>query len=101
MNKDALTWLGCSGSLAFMIMTGTAARAEKLPPQYVGVVGPQPSAADRVNAPVSEESPQPTALNPNSEKIGELAAFKFGCSCMNCRVAVVTLIQSGKLALPQ
>ena len=101
MNRDVLTLLGCSGSLAFVMLTGHAASAEKIPPQYLGVGGPQPIDAQRVNEPLSQESPQPTALNPNSEKIGELALLKFGCQCMNCRNAVVSMIQSGSLASPQ
>ncbi len=100
MNRDTLTLLGCSGSLAFMLLTGNSAQAGTVSPQYAGYAGLTKTAAPTVNTPTSQETPQRSTLDPASDTIGDLAIAKFRCDCMSCRNAVVQMIQSGQLALP-
>ena len=100
MKRDTLTLLGCSGSLAFMLLTANAAQASTVSPQFAGYAGPTKTAAPTANTPVSQEMPQRATLDPASDTIGDLAIAKFRCDCMSCRNAVVQMIQSGQLTLP-
>ena len=101
MNRDALTLLGCSSSLAFILLTSHAANAGTLAPESVGFVGTKSTIAQTVNAPLSSEYPQSASIDPMSDTIGDLAVAKFGCDCMSCRNQVLSMVQSGTLTLPQ
>lgn len=100
MKKDTLTLLGCSGSLAFMILTANAAQAGTVSPQYTGFAGSTKTSTSTVNATQSPESNQTATLDPASDTIGDMAIAKFKCDCMACRNAVIQLIRAGELALP-
>lgn len=100
MNKDALTILGCSSSLAFMLLMSPA-KAGTIAPQSVGFGATATTAAQKVDAPISQAYSQSTSLDPNSDTVGDLAIAKLGCDCPSCRNSVIQMIQSGRLALPQ
>ncbi len=93
--------LSCSGSLAFMLLTSSAASASTLASQFGGVVSTKTIAAQTVKAPLSQGYSQPASLDSNSDTVGDLAIAKFGCDCPSCRNRVLSMIQSGRLALPQ
>ncbi|MBV8887131.1 MAG: hypothetical protein JO235_24490 [Chroococcidiopsidaceae cyanobacterium CP_BM_RX_35] len=99
MKRDTLTLLGCSGSLAFMMLTGNAANASTIPTQDAGF-GRTTTATQTVKAPLSQGTSQFSALDPNSDRIGDLAIARFGCDCPSCRNKIVSMIQNGSLTLP-
>ncbi len=104
MNRDQLTLLGCSGSLAFMLLTSNAAKAGKSVPKDLVDIEFRAPNVEAVNTPVAQEDPQSPlqdALNVNSDRIGDLAAAKFGCDCAAHRNRVVQMLQTGKLNLNQ
>ncbi|MBV9389468.1 MAG: hypothetical protein JOZ78_23855 [Chroococcidiopsidaceae cyanobacterium CP_BM_ER_R8_30] len=99
MKRDTLTLLGCSGSLAFMMLTGNAANASTIPTQDAGF-GPTATTTQTVKAAFSQGTSQFSALDLNSDRIGDLAIAKFGCDCPSCRNKIVSMIQNGTLTLP-
>lgn len=101
MNRDTLTMLGCSGSLAFMLLMGNGATASTLSPQSVGFVGTKTTGAQTVNPALSQGNPQSTSLDANSDTIGDMAIARFGCDCPSCRNKILQMVQSGRLVLPQ
>lgn len=102
MNRDKLTLLGYSGSLALMLLTSNAANAGKIESKDVVDIEFRAPNVEAVNTPVAQEDPQyPTqdALDINSDTIGDLAAAKFGCDCTAHRNKVAQMVQTGKLNL--
>ena len=98
MNRDMLTLLGCSGSLALMLATGSAASADTATPQYENFVGSESSVAQPATS-IVQVMPQYATLDENSDTVGDLAIAKFHCDCPACRMAIVQLVQTGQLAL--
>ena len=96
MNKNSLTWLGCS-SLAAVLLASHPANAGTVA-QYIDFVRPTTSAPTFSTS--AQESSQ-ASLDPNSDTVGDLAIAKFGCDCPSCRNQVLQMIQTGRLALPQ
>ena len=96
MNRDALTLLGCSSSLAFVLLTGNGASADTIAPQSSAFVPPAPATQ---TVAVSPQIAQYAAIDPNSDTVGDLAIAKFKCDCPACRIAVVQLLQTGQLKL--
>lgn len=96
MNRDPLTLMGCASSLAFVLLSGGAAKA-LVPPTFTGDSGaavgiqaaPSSSAQDTV-------LPVPQATD---ARIKELAQATFGCTCINCQNSVRQMIQQGILSL--
>ena len=101
MNKNRLTMLGCSGTVAAMLLASNVANASTIPPQNAGFVGSKTTSAQIVNSPLGQENSQFGALDPNSDKVGDLAIAKFGCDCPSCRNRIMTMLQTGSLTLPQ
>lgn len=104
MNRDKLTLLGCSGSLAFMLLTSNAANAGKTTPNDLVDIEFRAPNVEAVNTPVVQEDPQYStqdALDVNNDTIGDLAAAKFGCDCAGHRNQVAQMLQTGKLNLNQ
>jgi len=99
MNREALTLLGCSGSLAFVLLAGNAAQAHTAAPQAGAFVGAMTPVTQTTDVSVPRTSVQPIAIDPNSDTVGELAIAKFKCDCPACRVALVQLLQTGQLSL--
>lgn len=100
MNRNALTLLGCSGSLVLMLATGNAAQANPATPLYGDAIS---KATPTNHQSVATSNPQTNShyanLDPNSDKVGDLAIAKFHCDCPACRVAVVQMLQTGQLSL--
>jgi len=101
MTRDTLSLLGCSSSLAFMLLAGNAAQAGTVSPQYAGYQGATKTSTSAQKAPVSQETPQPASLDAASDTVGDAAIAKFGCDCMSCRNAVVQMVQAGEMVLPR
>lgn len=103
MNRDQLTLLSCSSSLALMLLTGNSVASE-VPPQNLRVVefkAPNVQDIQAVDVPVDQENPQSASVDLMSDTTGDLAINKYGCDCMGCRNQVSQILQSGSLALPQ
>ena len=109
INKNVLTLLGCSGSLAIMVGMSSLAEADTLKPaeatapETAGFVditfsAPQASAGNQAVTP-SQVKSQYANVDPASDTIGDLAIAKFRCDCNACRVAVVQMLQTGQLTL--
>ncbi len=95
MNKGVLTWLGCSSTLAFVVLTGNAAKA-LVPPNFTGLAEPKVE-TQTVTAPVAQETPQ-SPIHVSNDKVRQLALATFGCTCYNCQSAVRQMIQQGTLS---
>ncbi len=103
MNSNTLSLLGCSGSLAVVLLVGTAANADTLTSPAAVAVSPATQNTAAI-LPVTSEtpvqvSPQIATIDPNSDTVGDLAIAKFKCDCPACRVAVVQMLQTGQLSL--
>lgn len=101
MNRDALTLLGCSGSLAFMLLTSNAAKANTLAPEYSDFVEPQANVSRIMTTPVVQENPQFPSVDVASDTVGDIAIDQLGCDCSGCRNTVLQKVQSGNLTVPQ
>ncbi|MFB8790840.1 MAG: hypothetical protein U7123_18800 [Potamolinea sp.] len=101
MNRDTLTLLGCSGSLAFMLLTSNAVKADTLAPQYLDFVKPETNVSQTVVTPVNQENPQSSLIDVASDTVGDLAIDQLGCDCSGCRNTVLQKVQSGNLTVPQ
>lgn len=110
MNKNALTLLGCSGSLAIMLVVADRALADTAKPaaaavsESAGLVditfsAPQTPTASREATLSRSVNPQYANVDLASDTVGDLAIAKFRCDCNACRVAVVQLLQTGQLSL--
>lgn len=107
MNQNTLSLLGCSSSLAFVLLMGNAAKADTLSPQARSAVvptTPTTQSAGSVGREVTFEArpqanPASASIDSNADTVGDLAIAKFKCDCPACRVAVVQLLQTGQLSL--
>jgi len=99
MNRDALTLLGCSGSLAFVLFAGNAAQADTAIPQYGGFINTTAPVTQTIDASLPHTKAQYAAIDANSDTVGDLAIARFKCDCPACRLAVVQLLQTGQLSL--
>ena len=99
MNREALTLLGYSGSLAFVLLAGNAAQADTAAPQYGAFISTTASVAQATAAAPRQSQAQSAVIDPNSDTVGDLAITKFKCDCPACRVAVVQMLQTGQLSL--
>lgn len=110
MNKNALTLLGCSGSLAIMLAVADRAVADTTKPnaatasESVGLVditfsAPQTPTTNQEAAPSRSANPQYANVDAASDTVGDLAIAKFRCDCNPCRVAVMQMLQTGQLSL--
>jgi len=97
MNKNLLTLLGCSGSVALMLLAVNPAHAST-------PISPNPSIDPNgqiaVNAGINQDESQSSLPEINSDKIGDLAVITLGCDCAGCRTQVLQTIQQGRLTLP-
>lgn len=91
MNKNVLTVLGCSSSLALMLLTANSAQART-------VDGNNQKA---IEAALSQDEPQSSLEDASSDKIGDLAIIALGCDCAGCRSSVSQMVEQGRLMLPQ
>ncbi len=92
MNKDILTTLGCSGSLAFILLANNPAKASPFIHEYNGYTGNTITA--QTGTPVLQKSSQQAVIDPGSDTVGDMAVAKFGCDCMACRNKIVAMLQT-------
>ena len=97
MNKNLLTLLGCSGSVALMLLAVNPANAST-PSQSRSI---HSNSEIAVNPDINQDESQSSLPEIKSDKIGELALIKLGCDCAGCRTQVLQMIQQGRLILPQ
>ncbi len=92
MNRNLLTVMGCSTSLAVLLATGHTAQA--------GTPTDLSDSAVVQSAPalfeVTFQAEKAEKIDPDSDTIGDLAIEKFRCDCPSCRVAVVQMLQSSQ-----
>ena len=98
MNKNLLTLLGCSGSVALMLLAVNPANASTPISQNRSIEFNGEIAA---NPDINQDESQSSLPEINSDKIGNLATIKLGCDCTGCRTQVLQMIQQGRLILPQ
>ena len=96
MNRPALTVLGGSVSLAFIVLTGNPAHA-LMPPDLRGDGGFRVD-AQTVSQPLSQEE-APQSAQATNARISQIAQATFGCTCMSCMNTVRQMIQQGQLSL--
>jgi hypothetical protein len=98
MNQNALTWLGCSGSLAVMLLAVNPASANSIPDKQYDFIAP--GAEESLPMDSSECSCSQDQINSTSIDIeGDLAIERSGCDCAGCRMAVRQLLQDGNLEI--
>ena len=99
MRKDLLTLLGCTGSMALVLMSGSGAKA-LMPPNFAGSVGVpagiQPASAFKST--YQEDAPLSTRTSVEA-RLKQLAQVKLGCTCTNCINLVQQMVQQGTLSL--
>lgn len=105
MKADALTLLGCSGSVALMLMAGAPAQAntDTIPLRQLDFVSPealQQDSADGFGCSCSQsETESPGQAIADLE--GDLAIAQWGCDCAGCRYMVRDMIASGEISMPR
>ena len=98
MNKNLLTLLGCSGSVALMLLAVNPANASTPISQNRNI---DPNSEIAVNPATNQDESQSSLPEINSDKIGNLAIITLGCACAGCRTQVLQMIQQGRLPVPQ
>jgi hypothetical protein len=110
MNRDALTLLGCSGSLVLTLLIVNPAKANAEPIQELVFTAPVANPLPEVNKPVDKDNidhsytldnSKYSSLNPDSDTVGDLAIAKLGCDCAGCRNTVMQMAQTGQLTVPK
>jgi len=96
MNRPALTVLGGSVSLAFIVLTGNYARA--LMPSELRGDAESRIGASTVRQPMDQEE-LPQSAQAIDARIKQLAQATFGCTCTTCMNTVRQMVQQGQLAL--
>jgi hypothetical protein len=92
MNKNILSVLGCSGSLALALVNVTSATAQPTDTNVKELVFKAPT-IDRVEINKDAEK-QPTSSNLDeamSDREGQKAIDLYGCDCNGCRNLVSSL----------
>jgi hypothetical protein len=100
MDNNALSLLGCTSVLAFVIATGNAANAAPEKHKSVSsVASAKPTAVKTVNASSKNLMHRYISLDPMSDTVGDAAVAKFQCDCPPCCMAIVQMVQSGQMTL--
>jgi hypothetical protein len=104
MNKELLTVLGCSSSLALLLMTNNSAEANT-PKEYVFSA---PSSDAETTTEVAEYPWYECGCNnasaeaiQQSDREGEKAIALFGCDCAGCRNLARNWENSNQQVMPQ
>ncbi|MEG3840420.1 hypothetical protein [Microcoleus sp. herbarium14] len=98
MNKNLLTLLGCSGSVALMLLAVNPAHASTRISPNPSI---EPNSEIAVTPGINPDESQSSLPEINSDKIGNLATITLGCDCNGCRTQVLQMIQQGRLPVPQ
>jgi hypothetical protein len=95
MNKNILSILGCSGSLALALLNANSATAQTVDANNKEYVFRAPT-ADRVqiNSDTQKQSTSPYLSEETSDREGDLAIDLYGCDCNGCRNLVSNLDRS-------
>ncbi len=96
MRKDSLTLLGCTGSIAFVLIMGGSAKA-LMPPNFGGDINPRTRIQTNPMSTYQEDAP--VAKQATEAKLKQLAQAQFGCICANCIGRVRQMIQEGTLSI--
>jgi hypothetical protein len=100
MDNNALSLLGCTSVLAFVMATGNAANAAPAKQKPVSVASAKPTAVKTVIASSKKVMHhQYASLDPMSDTVGDAAVAKFQCDCPPCRMAIIQMVQSGQMTL--
>lgn len=91
MQKNILTIVGCSGSLALSLMSGYTAQANTV--EYV-FTAPDANEEVVVN---SSEGDFDCGCQASEDREGDLAITLLGCDCAGCRNIVRSMKQPGVL----
>lgn len=106
MNRDALTLLGCSGSLVLTLLAVNPANANPAPLRELVFEAPvsntlqdakTPVATEAVDCSCSQDNSQYSSLDAASDTVGDMAIDKLGCDCAGCRNTVMRMAQTGQL----
>lgn len=98
MNKNLLTVLGCSGSLALILFSVNPANASTTLSQDAGIKETREIA---LNPGISQDDGQSSLPDIDSDQAGEIAILTLGCNCAGCRTITIQTIQQGRLTVPQ
>jgi hypothetical protein len=108
MNKEILTVLGCSSSLAVLLMTGNSAQANTAK-EYVFTASSTSSAPEPEVTQVEAEYPwydcscseYSAEAREEIDRQGDKAIALFGCDCAGCRNLVRNLEDNIPKQMPQ
>lgn len=110
MNRETLTWLGCSGSLVLTLLAVKPATANTEPIRELVFTAPaantsqvekMPVAQDDADCACTQNNSKYSSIRVDSDTIGDLAIDKYGCDCAGCRNTVMRMVQTGRLTVPQ
>ena len=110
MKRDALTLLGCSGSLVLTLLAANPAKANTPPLRELVFEASTANnvqeakislTEDKVGCGCNQENSKYTALDAALDTVGDLAVENLGCDCAGCRNTVVRMVQTGQLTFPQ
>lgn len=93
MNRDVLTVLGCSSSIALMLLTVSPAHASTVAPQDGSAGSPPAIGIETVGVPLGQLDTEYPSLDISSDRVGNLAILKLGCDCAGCRTQVSKMMQ--------
>ena len=95
MNRDVLTVLGCSSSIALMLLTVSPAYASTVTPQDGNAEAPSTITIETVGTTLGQWVAESPSLDLASDRIGDLSILKLGCDCAGCRTQVSKMMQQG------
>ncbi|OCR01160.1 hypothetical protein BCD67_17480 [Oscillatoriales cyanobacterium USR001] len=98
MNQNLLTLLGCSSSIALMLLTANPAHANTVTTQNGGAEDPATIAIEIEIVGESQEQwgTDSPSLDIYSDRIGDRAILELGCDCAGCRTQVSKMIKQSK-----
>jgi hypothetical protein len=94
MNKNLLTVLGCSGSLALILFSVNPANASTIPSQDTDI---KETRQIEVDAEITQDNDLSSLPDINSDEVGEIAILTLGCDCGGCRNLAIQTIQQKEL----
>lgn len=103
MRKDTLTLLGCSSSVALLLLTAAPATAESATGteavREIDFLAPAALAEADTWGNLAVEGGDCSCAQADGDVEGNLAINQFGCDCAGCRYVVRQMIAQGELTL--
>jgi hypothetical protein len=96
MRKDSLTFLGCTGSVALVLMVSSGAKA--LMPLNVGSDGNSRVGIQTNSGTPQEDAPIYTRQTIETQ-LKQLSQTKLGCTCTSCVSTIRQMVQDGTLSI--